>query len=47
MTRECRAAFLPIRASYADMIRGKKEVKRLEKEIEEGLARKSKIKIPG
>ena len=47
MTKVCGAAFLPIRASYANMIRGKKEVKRLEKEIEEGLARKSKINISG
>ena len=47
MTKVCGAAFLPIRESYANMRRGKKEGKRREKEIEEGLARKSKIKISG
>ncbi|WP_301664624.1 hypothetical protein [Methanoculleus frigidifontis] len=47
MTQSNRATFLPIKASYANIIRGKKETKQLEKEIEEGLAKKSKIKISG
>lgn len=47
MTQNNRATLLPIKASYARIFRGKEESKNLKKEIEEGLAKKNKIKIPG
>jgi len=47
MIQNNRATLLPIKASYANIIRGKNESKKIEKEIEEGLAKKSKIKISG
>lgn len=42
-----RATLLPIRAPTATMIRGKTEIRSLEQEIRIGLARKTKIEIPG
>jgi len=45
MAQDYGTAFLSIRAPYVRMVRNKKEIKRLEKEIEEGLARGTKIRI--
>ncbi|UUX92275.1 hypothetical protein [Methanoplanus endosymbiosus] len=45
MAHRGRATLLPIKASYAKAIRGKKESKDKDKEIRKGLADGSKIKI--
>jgi hypothetical protein len=45
MTHRCRVTILPIKAPYAKAIRGKKESRQKDKEIREGLADGSKIKI--